>query len=393
MSSSRRIKKRKKTQLVETSVPVYPRPEGWLNFKAALSADQDRPYARAIDQGKPITSSMLAALAGTSRELNALFQPILSERVPGKLHHAIAFGDENLAMRILAGNIAKTPSLLLKEVTFKEPSGHILKGTVYQWALKSHDVDMCKMMDEYFKKLPNWQAERKRQIKAVFPNGVKASFDAQKPYDFTTLINVISTSSHADVQSALRHEYSMSTLDLRLDEFRYKFTQASQQEDIFNPQHILKALTVYNEQFDNWDWNRRDLFWRQIYGYVFRFAPACYKQAFCQGLYNLFEKNPPEKLARMDTVKNYAYTPARDVNIHELDSDPHCRSGFDFAVYVAAGAARQGPPRAGMVAALSRIFETYVKQMHQTCRSYATSAFTDASNDVVVSTDVNAGPT
>src|SRR3990167_6322375 len=100
MSSSRRHKKRKITQSVETSAPVYPSAEGWLAFKAALLADQDHPYACPVEQGNPITSAKLAALAGTSRKLNALFQPILRERSAAKLHHAIAFGDENLAMRI-----------------------------------------------------------------------------------------------------------------------------------------------------------------------------------------------------------------------------------------------------------------------------------------------------
>lgn len=395
MSSSRRVEKCKKTQAVETG-PISPRQGGWLNFKDALSVDQDRPGAHPILQGKPITSSMLAALTATSKENYALFRPILCERMFEKLQYAIAFGDENLAMRILAGNIAKRPSLLLEEVTFKEPSGHILKGTVYQWALKCHDVDMCKMMDEHFKTLPNWQEERKKQIKAVFPNGVKACFEAQKPYDFTTLINIITNSSDADVQSALRHEYSMSTLDLRLDEFRYKFAEKSQQEDVFNPQHILKALTIYNEQFDNWDGNRRDLFWRQIYGYVFRFAPACYKQAFCQGLYNLTKKNLPETLARMNTVKNYAYYPGRDVNIHDLDGNPSCRSGFDFAVLSARGACGLAYARTRVIDRSRRwrfedVFEIYVKQMHQTCRTYAASANTDASDDIVVSIDVNAG--
>jgi len=68
----------------------------------------------------------------------------------------------------------------------------------------------------------------------------------------------------------------------------------SNNEKIFNPYHLLRAYEAYNQFFDQCqrdgsdaDYNKRDLCWRQMFGYAQRFVPACYAQAFVQGLWNL----------------------------------------------------------------------------------------------------------
>jgi len=58
---------------------------------------------------------------------------------------------------------------------------------------------------------------------------------------------------------------------------------------VFNLRHLLKAFKLYDSQFNAWSWNKRDLFWRQVVGYVQRFLPANVAMDFAQGLYNRVE--------------------------------------------------------------------------------------------------------
>ncbi|HAT1924276.1 TPA: hypothetical protein JAZ42_14050 [Legionella pneumophila] len=70
--------------------------------------------------------------------------------------------------------------------------------TPFQAALLAHNVDLWEKMEIYFGKLPDGQAEKARQFKEVFPNGMPA----QKPYDFSKLVQVITNSTPGDIQAA-----------------------------------------------------------------------------------------------------------------------------------------------------------------------------------------------
>jgi hypothetical protein len=63
------------------------------------------------------------------------------------------------------------------------------------------------------------------------------------------------------------------------------FTKRSNQEAVFNPQHLIKAFELYDEKYNNWSENQQDLFWRQVIGYVQRFLSANIAMDFAQGLY------------------------------------------------------------------------------------------------------------
>src|SRR3990167_1899865 len=100
-----------------------------------------------------------------------------------------------------------------------------------------------------------------------------------------------SKGAFTETEGARRKPANELTLMETLNRFREQFTQKSHHEIVFNPQHLLRAFEVYLTQFDGWDWNKRDLFWRQLIGFVQRFLPACDAQAFAQGIYYLTEEN------------------------------------------------------------------------------------------------------
>ena len=72
-----------------------------------------------------------------------------------------------------------------------------------------------------------------------------------------------------------------------------------------------------------WNSAKNMLFWRQVIGYIQRFLPACYAQAFSQGLYYIVENG--EKLRRS---LEFRYDPG--VFIFPLDADPHFRLGYEY---------------------------------------------------------------
>ncbi|OGO90754.1 MAG: hypothetical protein A3F10_06700 [Coxiella sp. RIFCSPHIGHO2_12_FULL_42_15] len=78
-----------------------------------------------------------------------------------------------------------------------------------------------------------------------------------------------------------------------LNRFREQFTEKSRNEIIFNPQHLLKTFEIYQDQFDNWDRNQRDLFWRQVIGFIEGFLSAADAQEFEYRIYYLVQDNEP----------------------------------------------------------------------------------------------------
>ena len=153
------------------------------------------------------------------------------------------------------------------------------------------DDELCAMLAHYMPK-----DELVRQYQEIFPEGHDAYYQKQTPFDFSQIVEAISQSSDADVQKALSLELPNQTvLWSGLEQFRADFTQRSSQETVFNPQHLLKAFELYDSQFDRWSWNQRDLFWRQVVGFVQRFLPANSAMDFAQGLYNRVEAKEKSK--------------------------------------------------------------------------------------------------
>lgn len=232
--------------------------------------------------------------------------------------------------------IEVNPTLIfVKDTVIDHVGREVDNASPYQIALRMGDMEMAKMIKRVAlaSNIPNAQQRLDEQYIEVFPNGHDAHLREQQEntFDFTTITNAIDRANERDLQSALNKQNNGSDLCSKLDDFRDLFTAHSLSEKTFNPNHLQKAFDIYNANFDRWNWNQRDLFWRQVIGYAQRYMPLCYMQAFCQGLYNLTEKNPRDALTRDDSCQN-DITNSR-ITLSSLDADPTSRLGFDFGVY------------------------------------------------------------
>jgi hypothetical protein len=214
--------------------------------------------------------------------------------------HAALNGDEDLAHRMIKAN----PRYLLSRETVTDFSGRTYTDlTPFQAALVTGDDAMAKMMKPYFDRLQDGQVKMQKQVSEIFPNGIEEHEKSQKEKSETkfkpmldAVTDTIKKASPADLQAALSLTDNNSTLRKALDIFRAAFTGLSHaeasKEKIFNPHYLLAAFEAYANKFD-WntpDWNKSNLFWRQVIGFVQRFLPATYAQAFAYGLYDIVEK-------------------------------------------------------------------------------------------------------
>jgi hypothetical protein len=205
------------------------------------------------------------------------------------------------------GNEAKVKSMLeinpdllyRKEGKATDYSGRDIQNlTPFQAALCNGDIEMCEMMKDFFAQHKDGQAEIENQFNEIFPNGIEAHLQTQQDnvFDFNEILQVIIDAPEDEVTAALNKEFDNHLpLHLALEKFRKAFTEKSLSEIVFNPYHLLGAFETYNSAFDGLAWDKRDLFWRQVIGFVQRYLPACYLQAFAQGIYFIVEDMEPLK--------------------------------------------------------------------------------------------------
>jgi hypothetical protein len=105
----------------------------------------------------------------------------------------------------------------------------------------------------------------------------------------------------------------------------------------FNSGLLDEAYKLFLENFvrfgNRWDTAKNMLFWQKVFGYIQRFLPASYAQAFAQGIYYIVENG--EKLKR-----SLEFRHDKNIFFFPLDSDPRSRLGFDWAGRPFAGGRR-----------------------------------------------------
>ncbi|EKD70596.1 MAG: hypothetical protein ACD_46C00484G0014 [uncultured bacterium] len=156
-----------------------------------------------------------------------------------------------------------------------------------------------------------------KQYNEQFPNGVK---DAPCDFDFSPLVAAITNDMVANHQPNAKTEEELKKFR---DYFTPKATDVKIYGKHFNMQNLIKAFEIYNNNYTSWSGDQLSLFWRQVIGYLQRLVPACYAQAFCQGLYHVVEEKKP--LERSFKLDNAVYYP--------LDRDPKFQLGKYFGVF------------------------------------------------------------
>lgn len=330
-----------------------------------------------------------AALSARSARVSSdAVHPILQE---------VVYGQENKVRDMLEAvknDIAQLSVLLTHTSTVTDYSNRTITGmTLLQAAAAAGDSDMCLMLKKYFDLIPNGQQAFSTQLAEIFPEGIEAHEKKQKQncFSFDKVCYAIHTARLKDIEAALGEEGKLSkrsALYLALEEFRREFAEISCSEKIFNPHHLLRAyelLAQFASQFEthNWDdqkriyFKRGELFFDLIIGYIQRFVPSCYAQAFAQHLDCLVKTNyQPESwcaepFKRDFTIRNtkFSYFPLRDEEGYRL--------GFDFGIGQQNGGWRYERYAErfieGFVAQKQQAFETMLSGCHDDqCRSSVT---------------------
>lgn len=227
---------------------------------------------------KYLPAGDLLRMTQTSKLMFFYYNNLLQKRL---LSHIVK-GEEAQALEIIEGR----PGLLLMRSDATDYSGRCYKGfTAFQAALLCHDVTLWKKIMPYFDKLDNGKEEKVKQFKELFPEGIPE----QKPYDFSSLNAVFVRSSDDDIKAAINKEDNTTEIYQALKDFRKNFRDLAIKELFFNPSHLLKASTFFLELQDE----RRLLYTHRVMGYIQRFLPACYAQAFCQGIYSIVNNRKP----------------------------------------------------------------------------------------------------
>jgi hypothetical protein len=99
----------------------------------------------------------------------------------------------------------------------------------------------------------------------------------------------------------------------------------------FNAGLLDEAFKLFNKKYqpfgNSWESTKNKLFWQKVIGYIQRFSPANYGQAFAQNMSYIAEDG--KKLKR--SFKFWHCWPDENILFFPLDSDPRFRLGYDYA--------------------------------------------------------------
>ncbi len=230
---------------------------------------------------------------------------------------AVVEGNEEFVLEMLDNtDINNLEALLLYKGVVTDYSGRTVEGTALQIALGAEDAEMCEMMMPFFSKLPNGDVLRSEQYNIQYPENNE---NEDRTQDFQALGKVI-----ASIESSETDQ----DCEAALTEFRNYFKPKSviNTGKHFDVTLLVEALKSYEYnyiRFGGWNSRKNNLCWSKVIGYLERQLPACYGQAFCQGLINIIENN--QLLQR-----SFRFLHA-DYDLFPLDAAPNYRLGYDYA--------------------------------------------------------------
>lgn len=251
---------------------------------------------REIDTLRDMAANVLVQNGIFKQQINANTPVAIQEKMSAFIDQFVLEELESLLQAVVSGDlnaaeeiIKRNPELLEYTTTVTDCSGRLIENvTAFQAAIRAHDFEMWTMLEKYFECFVNGKRAKVKQFRMEFPSFNEKLPDAfltrNTPYDFSSIVDVINQSSDTDINNALKNIANETAIFDVLNRFREEFTAISQKEKLYNAGHLLHAYSVYDNQYSVWRKNQRDLFWRQVIGYVQRYLPARYAQAFCQGV-------------------------------------------------------------------------------------------------------------
>lgn len=232
-----------------------------------------------------------------------------------QLLQAVIYGEKNKVENILASHPESLEKLLTTPMKVMDYSGREIDGTALQLALGAEDISrpkhpnegMADMISQFLDTLPQGTAIKKAQIEEQFPSGWEIEEAKRKREDLKALARV----THAITTSPL------GNCEAALAEFREYLRPKNliKKGKHFNADLLAEAFKLYIENYNPFHYVRNVLYWINVVGYIQRFLPASYAQAYCMGAYNFLNRNMELKrsLELEDDVYFFPLVPDRGV--------------------------------------------------------------------------------
>lgn len=269
-----------------------------------------------------------------AKEKQSPYQDLLAQLKLQKLLQHVARGEQAEAETLLKDNIAILSFLLgttgIVTTYAKGLKEHVVvEGTAYRIALGAEDVKfqedeecMVEMLARYIKMLPESEALLDKQYQDQFPVGYEQEKKEKNEKDITALRAVIQAIANADPNDDCEAAFTVFRNYLE-PKCPIKYGKH------FNAELLAEAFRLYDKNYKSFgnsmDNAKNILCCRKVIGYIQRFLPACYAQAFCGGFYDIAKVG--HKLRR-----SLEFSCQRNDFFFPLDSDSSSRCGYDWAI-------------------------------------------------------------
>ena len=238
-------------------------------------------------------------LSRESCGLYTLFETPASEHVHKFLTHVVR-GEKAESEAMLK----EDPGLLLHKARVVDEAGRTIIGTAYQIALGAKDVspfpgqveEMAEMIERYLLQLPNGEEERNKQYNEQFPEGFEKEEEARKQRDLDALQKVFKAIDKAKNDHELDDAIKVFKQYLEKENKREFKTGYHFNEDLF-----IKALKLYDQYVDRFNWNKRDFAAVKVIGRIQCYFPANLAQAARDGFVKVVDEK--KALSRSKLLK------------------------------------------------------------------------------------------
>ncbi|MDP3268430.1 MAG: hypothetical protein Q8M40_05210 [Legionella sp.] len=250
------------------------------------------------------TSKNLAVLSLTSKTLRNFALPEQNLRAAQKLLTHVILGEQIEAETMIKHN----PELLLIKSRSKDYANRTIIATPFQAAIGAGDKPMWSMILPYFKDLEKTEASQ--QFQEQFPNEIKDEISADKlieNYNKIALAIINDDNSYFSLMEKFRKEFTL--------------TKVIKQGSHFNLQHLIAAYQAFINNLNNFNTqDKKDLFFKQIIGYVQRQLTAYDAQILCSGIKKVLDDETFFE-RKLDLYKGKVFFPLID----------NSGLGYDFA--------------------------------------------------------------
>ena len=237
----------------------------------------------------------MGMFARSCKYANRLFSPKLQTIQDAfKLTTAVLAGEKAQVKKCLD----RQAEIMFIEVIATDLAGFKRKGSAFQAAIATLDVDMCELMATYFNHIPNAYTIAAQQIKLKMTAESKRVAN-ERFVEFMNMLNLGKESVINILNDAFNNEDKLDEVDKVFTRVRLfiaescRLAQTTSEGFHFDIRLFSYALNVYANlliQRDDRPNSDFEKFWQLIIGYLQTFFPACLAQALCQGFGNLLNE-------------------------------------------------------------------------------------------------------